>query len=138
MSTIVYYRFELIKLQNLTILHFKCYSKSLYITIVLKQKKFIALLLFRVKSLKIVSIASSVMKNIVVLSFQSRFSLKLICCIGFGSTSRACCLFRYIATSYYNFWNKYNLVNHWSNIPFGSIETFPRRPAPSPLGCILP
>ena len=41
---------------------------------------------------EVVSFASPVMKNIVVFSFQSRFLVKLICRIAFGSASSACCL----------------------------------------------
>ena len=44
-----------------------------------------------------VTFASSIMKNIVVYSGQSRFPVKLICCIAFGSTSNACCLLKSIA-----------------------------------------
>ena len=46
-----------------------------------------------------VSFASSIMKNIVVLVIESRgsFSVKLICYIVFGSTSSACCLLKSIA-----------------------------------------
>ena len=34
---------------------------------------------------------SSIMENVIVFPAQSRFPVKLICCIGFGSTSSACC-----------------------------------------------
>ena len=45
-----------------------------------------------------VSFASSIMKNIVVLVIESRgsFSVKLICYIAFGSTSSACCVLKSI------------------------------------------
>ena len=45
---------------------------------------------------KMVSFASSIMKNIIVLSFAFsppfRFLVKLICCIAFGSALSGCCL----------------------------------------------
>ena len=41
---------------------------------------------------KIGSFASSIMKNIVVFPFRSRFGVKLICCVAFGSASSVCCL----------------------------------------------
>ena len=44
-----------------------------------------------------VSFASSIMKNMIVSSARSRFPIKLICCIAFGSTSNACCLLESIA-----------------------------------------
>ena len=44
---------------------------------------------------KMVSFASSEMKNIVFI-FRSRFPVKLVCCIVFGSTSSACCLLKSI------------------------------------------
>ena len=43
---------------------------------------------------KTVSFASLIMKNIVVFPSQSRFPVKLICCIAFQSVSRACCLLK--------------------------------------------
>ena len=46
---------------------------------------------------KMVSFASSIMKNIVAPAAQSRFPVKLICCIAFGSASSACCLLKSIA-----------------------------------------
>ena len=46
---------------------------------------------------EMVSFASPVMKNIVVFSFQSKFPVKLICRIAFGSASSACCLLESIA-----------------------------------------
>ena len=42
---------------------------------------------------KTVSFASSIMKN-VVFPGQSRFPVKLICCIAFGSTSSSYCLLK--------------------------------------------
>ena len=44
-----------------------------------------------------VSFASSIMKNIAVFPFQSRFPVKLICSIAFVSTSSACCLLKSFA-----------------------------------------
>ena len=46
---------------------------------------------------KIVSIACSIMKNIVPHAAQSRFPGKLICCIAFGSPSSSFCLLKSIA-----------------------------------------
>ena len=40
---------------------------------------------------KMVSLVSSIMKNIAVSASRSRFVVKLICCIAFGSASSACC-----------------------------------------------
>ena len=40
--------------------------------------------------------ASSVMKNIVLFPGRSRFPVKLICCIVFGSALSACCLLKSI------------------------------------------
>ena len=45
---------------------------------------------------KMVSFASSIVKNIVVVPSRSRFAVKLIRCIAFGSASRACCLLKSI------------------------------------------
>ena len=39
-----------------------------------------------------VSFDSSIMRNVVVFSLQSRVPVKLVCCIAFGSSSNACCL----------------------------------------------
>ena len=80
-STIFYSRF---------VLSLKCYTESFYI----KEKNKIRIFLkFLVKNLK-VSFASSLMKNIVVFVSPSlsKFSVKQICCITFGSASNACCL----------------------------------------------
>ena len=48
---------------------------------------------------KMVSFASSIMKNIVVFAFgfRARFLAKLIYCTVFGSASSACCLLKSIA-----------------------------------------
>ena len=40
---------------------------------------------------KIVSFASSIMKQIVAPSSRSRFPVKWICCVAFGSASTGCC-----------------------------------------------
>ena len=47
------------------------------------------------KKSKIVSFTSAIMKNIVVFP-----SLKLICCIAFGSVSSACCLRKFVAINF--------------------------------------
>ena len=47
-----------------------------------------------------VSFASSVMKNIDEPSTLSRFQVKLICCIAFGSRSNFCCLLKSIAINF--------------------------------------
>ena len=46
---------------------------------------------------KTISFASSVMKNIFAPSARSRFSVKLICCIAFGSGSSPYCLLKSVA-----------------------------------------
>ena len=46
---------------------------------------------------KTVSFTSSIMKNITLLFASFRFSVKLICCIAFGSASSAYCLLKSIA-----------------------------------------
>ena len=46
---------------------------------------------------KMVSFASSMMKNIVTPSIRSRYPVKLICCIAFGSRLSACYLLKSIA-----------------------------------------
>ena len=43
------------------------------------------------KKSKIVSFVSSIMKNMVVFPPRSKFPVKLICWIAFGSASSACC-----------------------------------------------
>ena len=45
------------------------------------------------------SLASLIMKDIIVFPARSRFPVKLICCIPFGSASSACCFLRSIAIS---------------------------------------
>ena len=54
-------------------------------------------LTFPCEKSKMVSFNSSIMKNIVVFSSQSRFPVKLICSIAFQSASSACCLLKSIA-----------------------------------------
>ena len=49
---------------------------------------------------KIVSFASSIMKNIVVFSFRSQFPVEEICCNAFGSTSSASRLLKPIAIKF--------------------------------------
>ena len=46
---------------------------------------------------KMVSFASSIMKNIFVFPSQFRFAVKWICCLAFGSAPSACCLLKSIA-----------------------------------------
>ena len=46
---------------------------------------------------KMVSFAFSTTKNIFAFPFWSRFAVKVICCIAFGSASSACCLLKFIA-----------------------------------------
>ena len=48
---------------------------------------------------KTVSFASSIMKYIVEPSALSKFPVKLICCITFGSESNFCCLLKSITTN---------------------------------------
>ena len=73
-----------------------CFTfKVLYwVTLYIKEKNKIRIFLkFPVKNLK-VFFASSLMKIIVVFASPSlsKFSVKQICCITFGSASNACCL----------------------------------------------
>ena len=46
---------------------------------------------------KMVSFASSIMKNIIVFPTWSRFPVKRICCVAFGSASSICCVLKSIA-----------------------------------------
>ena len=46
---------------------------------------------------KRVFFTSSIIQNIVVTPSRSKFTVKLICSIAFGSPSSACCLLKYIA-----------------------------------------
>ena len=71
----------------------------------LKQNKFIGIHVYntlRVTSekLNMVSFTYSRMKSIHAPSAQSRFPVKLICCITFGSASGACCLLKSIVINY--------------------------------------
>ena len=62
---------------------------------------------------KTVSFASSIMKNIGVYLSHSRFPVKLIWCIAFGSISSFCCLLRYISQffeCYHMFLNQFLLA----------------------------
>ena len=52
---------------------------------------------------KTVSFASSIMKNIVESPTLSKFPVKLICWIAFGSASSFCCLLKSIAVHLQNF-----------------------------------
>ena len=45
---------------------------------------------------KIVSFNSSIIKKIDVFSYWSRFPVKIICCVAFGTASRACYLLKSI------------------------------------------
>ena len=55
--------------------------------------------MFPCKTPKVVFFASSIVKKIVAHSACSRFPVKLICCITFGSVSSACCLLKFIPIS---------------------------------------
>ena len=46
---------------------------------------------------KMISFDSLIIKNFVVFQDRSRFPVKLICCIGFGSASSACCFLKFVA-----------------------------------------
>ena len=54
-----------------------------------------------VKKYKIVSFASSRMKNIVLFPAESKFLVKLIRCIAFGLTLGAYVLLKYVAIDFY-------------------------------------
>ena len=60
----------------------------------------------------LVSFASSIIKNIVVIPALSKFPLKLICWFAFWSASNAYYLLKSIAINYNVLWNKDNLVNN--------------------------
>ena len=68
-------------------------------------------LLLKLKS-KTVSFASLIMKKISVSPSLSRFLLKLICCIAFGSASRFVFYSNLLQLSYHILWNMGNLVNN--------------------------
>ena len=57
--------------------------------LILKQSK-ITKLRIPCKKSKRVSFASSILKYVAVCPTQSRFAVKFICCIAFGSISSAC------------------------------------------------
>ena len=86
---------------NYTILSLKCYINSFYTDIILKQKKIVEHIhnTFTVpcEKSKIVSFASSIIKNIAMFPSRSRFVVKLICCIAFGSVSIAYSLLKSMA-----------------------------------------
>ena len=52
---------------------------------------------------KMVSFASSVMKNIIVFPPRPKFVVKLICCVAFGSASSTYCLLKSISIVMYYF-----------------------------------
>ena len=85
---------------NSAILRLKCYIGSFCSDIILEQNKIVEHIhnTFTVpcEKYKMVSFASSIMKSIVAPAAWSRFPLTFICCIAFGSTSSACCLFKVI------------------------------------------
>ena len=78
------------------------YWVILYWYFIKTKQNYNTLIVLREKS-KIVSIASSVIKNVTVLSFTSstrfRFPVELICCLAFGSKSGACYLLISVAIS---------------------------------------
>ena len=88
---------------------FNCYIESFYIDVTLKQNKIVEYALTKsyddihktltvsCEKSKMVYFASSIMKNIVASSSQSRFPVKLICCIAFGSASSAYYLLKFTA-----------------------------------------
>ena len=86
---------------NSIILRLKCYIELFYIDIILEQNKIgehvYNTLTVPCKKSKMVSLTSSIMKNIVAPACQSRLPVKLICCIAFRSASIACCLLKSIA-----------------------------------------
>ena len=77
-----------------TILHLKWCNESFYTYILSKQNKIVEHIpnSFTVpcEKSKIVSLPFSIMKNEVVCPGLSRFPVKLICCIAFGSASNSC------------------------------------------------
>ena len=78
-----------------TVLCFKCYTETFYIT---AKNKINILWQFLVKNLKVYfSFSSSILKNIVAPPSWARFPVKLICCLAFGSASHAYCLLKSIA-----------------------------------------
>ena len=69
------------------------YSLNLYLYYI-KTKQYYNTFTVPSEKSKTVSFASSIVKNIVAPSPVSRFSLKLICWIAFGSRSSACYLLK--------------------------------------------
>ena len=57
-----------------------------------------------------ISFASSIMKNIAIFPARSRFPIKLICCIVFGSESRVSRLLKFIVINL-EFYLKYGKSN---------------------------
>ena len=82
---------------NKTILRLKCYIKSFYIGQNKSAEHIHNTSAVPCEKSKTVSFASSIMKNIVAPSAQSRFPVILIFCITFRPPSSACCLLKPIA-----------------------------------------
>ena len=86
---------------NQTILRLQCYIESFHIAIILEQNKILKHIhnTFTVpcEKSKILFFFSSIMKNTVAPAAQSKFPVKLICCIAFESASSASCLVKSIA-----------------------------------------
>ena len=82
-----------------TILNLNCCIESFYIDIMLKKKKVYNTITIPCEKSKIVSIAFLVMKSIV--ATWSRFPVKLIYCIAFGSVLSGSCLVNSIAILLY-------------------------------------
>ena len=72
------------------------YIKALLLIFFILKKTCNTLIIPCQKS-KIVSFTSSIMKNIVLFPAWSKFPVKAICCIAFGSASSACYLLKPIA-----------------------------------------
>ena len=70
---------------------------------ILKQNKIKIFLQLFMKKSKTISFASSIMRKICVFPSRSRFSVKLICCIAFGSASTFCGLLKLIENNLYYF-----------------------------------
>ena len=77
------------------------YIESFYIDVILEQNKILEhiynTLTVPCEKSKVVSLAHSIMKNIAPPAAGSRFPVKLISCIAFGSSSSACCVLKSIA-----------------------------------------
>ena len=89
---------------------------SLYIDIILEQNKIVEhihnTLTVPCEKSQMGSFASSLMKNIVARTTQSKFLLERICCIAFRSASSTCCLRKSIAINYNSAWNNYSPANN--------------------------